>query len=46
MIAAINFNDELRGWREEVHDEAEHRHLVAKRDAELARAQRAPERSL
>jgi len=28
VIAAINFNDQPNGWREEIHDEAEQRHLA------------------
>ena len=35
VIAAINFNDQPNGWREEVHDEAKQRHLAPKRNAEL-----------
>jgi hypothetical protein len=34
VIAAINFNDQPNGWRQEIHDEAEQRHLAPKRNAE------------
>ena len=42
VIAAIDLDDEARARRIEVSDE-EQRHLAPKRDAELTRAQRAPE---
>jgi hypothetical protein len=35
VIAAINFNDQPNSWREEIYDEAQHRHLAPKRNAEL-----------
>lgn len=46
VIAAIDLDDEPRRRRIEVRDEAEQRNLPTKGDAELARAQRAPEPSL
>ena len=46
VIAAIDLDDETRARRIEVSDEAEQRDLPPKRDADLVRAQRAPEASL